>query len=110
MRILVGAIVAAIVVVALVPMFVLLDLVGGGDGWGLCPDGLASCSTSYFDGLELLAALLVTIFLLLLVLRIALHTERLIDGRRTRVDAASTSRDARSGAPRRGTQGRSGID
>lgn len=91
-RIVIGAIIAAIVVVAAVPMLVLLDMVGGGDGWGLCPDGIASCGTSYFEGPELLAWLLVLIFLLMMLLRAALHLQRLIDGRRSKVDPASVGR------------------
>ena len=50
--------------VALVPMLVLLDLAGGGDGWGLCRGGLTSCRAAYFEGPELLAALAVVLFLL----------------------------------------------
>jgi len=96
-RIVIGAILTAIVAVGLVPMLVLLDMVGGGDGWGICPDGIASCSTSYFDGPELLAALMVVIFLLLMILRMALHIQRLIDGRRSRVDSKSMSRGDRFG-------------
>ena len=78
-------------------MLVLLDMVGGGDGWGMCPDGISSCSTSYFTGPELLAALMVVIFLLLMILRMALHVQRLIDGRRSRVDSESMSRSDRFG-------------
>jgi hypothetical protein len=91
-RILIGVIIAAIVGVALVPLLVLLDLVGGGDGWGLCPDGVASCATSYFDGPELAASLLVIMFMLLTLLRLALHIQRLMDGRRSRLDSRSMGR------------------
>jgi hypothetical protein len=96
-RILVGAIITAMVGVALVPLFVLLDLVGGGDGWGLCPDGLASCGSSYFDGPELAASLLLVLFMLLALLRMALQIERAVDGRRTRVDRRSMGRRDRLG-------------
>ena len=69
-RITIGLIIAAIVAVALIPMLVLLDLAGGGDGWGLCEGGIATCRTSYFDGPELLAMLLIALFLLLMLLRV----------------------------------------
>ena len=82
-RIAIGIIIGAIVVVAMVPMFVLIDLAAGGDGWGLCPDGLGSCGTSYFEGPELIAWLLATIFLLMMLLRVALHLQRRLDARRT---------------------------
>lgn len=78
-RVVIGILIAAIVAVTLLPLLVLLDLVGGGNGWGLCPDGLSSCRTSYFDGPELAAGLLIIVFILLFVLRLALHARRAID-------------------------------
>lgn len=81
-RIVIGLTIAAIVAVALVPMLALVDLAGGGDGLGLCPEGLASCRTSYFDGPELLGVLVVVLFLLLMILRAAFHVRRLVELRR----------------------------
>jgi len=75
-RIVIGLVITAIVAVTLVPMLVLLDLAGGGDGWGLCQEGLSSCHTSYFDGPELVAMLLLVVFALLFVLRLALRARR----------------------------------
>lgn len=80
-RIVIGVVIAAIVVVAMVPMIALVDLAGGGDGLGLCPDGIGSCGTSYFDGPELLGLLTVLLFLLLMILRAALHVRRLVEMR-----------------------------
>lgn len=80
-RIVIGLVIAAIVIVALVPMIALVDLAGGGDGLGLCPDGIGSCRTSYFHGPELLGVLTVLLFLLLTTLRAALHVRRLIEMR-----------------------------
>jgi hypothetical protein len=98
-RVVIGALIVAIVGVALVPLLVLLDLAGGGDGYGLCPDGIASCHTSYFDGPELVAGLLVVIFLLLFLLRIALHAHRIIDRHKERElrDPSMSGRDRLSG-------------
>jgi hypothetical protein len=81
-RIVIGLLLAAIVAVTALPMLVLLDLVGGGDGWGLCTDGLASCHTSYFSGLELAAFLTIFLFLLLALLRLALHGQRMVERRK----------------------------
>jgi hypothetical protein len=81
-RILIGVVIASIAGVALVPMLALLDLAGGGDGLGLCTEGLASCRTSYFDGFELLGMLVVVLFLLLMLLRAAFHVRSLIQERR----------------------------
>lgn len=76
-RVIIGLLIVAIAAVALVPMLVLIDLVSGGDGWGLCPDGLTSCTSSYFDGPELTAGLCILVFVLLLLLRMALHAQRM---------------------------------
>jgi len=83
-RIVIGLIIGGIVFVALVPMFVLVDLAGGGTGLGLCPDGLSSCRTSYFDGPELLGAIFFVMFLLVMLLRAAVHASRIIETRRRR--------------------------
>ncbi len=64
-------VVVAIILVAAVPLLVLLDLVGDGTGWGLCPSGLAPCRSSYFDGPELAAILTLTLFGLVGLLRLS---------------------------------------
>jgi hypothetical protein len=81
-RFLVIAIIVAIVAVALLPLAVLLDLAGGGDGFGLCAGGIGACRTSYFDGPELVGVLGLVLFLLLLALRAALHVRSLAERRR----------------------------
>ena len=58
-RIVLGALIALLAVVIAVPAVVLMDLVFGGTGLGLCPDGLGACPTSMFTGMELLLVLLV---------------------------------------------------
>jgi hypothetical protein len=85
LRLVAALLLTAIVGVALVPMLVLLDLAGGGDGWGLCREGLTSCRAAYFEGPELLAALVVVIFLLLACLRLVLLARRRLEDRRQSV-------------------------
>lgn len=65
LRALIVALIGAAIAVALIPLMVLLDLRRGGTGWGLCPDGLGDCRTSYFDGFELIGWLFVAMFILL---------------------------------------------
>lgn len=65
LRTLLGVLIAVAIATALVPMLVVADLAGGGSGWGLCPDGIGTCSSSYFAGPELLALLLVVLFAIL---------------------------------------------
>jgi uncharacterized membrane protein YhaH (DUF805 family) len=85
LRVVIALVLAAMVAVALVPMLVLLDLAGGGDGWGLCEDGLTSCRAAYFEGPELLAVLVVVLILLLMLLRLALVSRRRLEARRASV-------------------------
>ena len=80
-RIVIAVVIGSIVVVALIPMIALVDLAGGGDGLGLCPDGIGSCRTSYFDGPELLAILTILLFLLLMILRAAFHVRQILEER-----------------------------
>jgi hypothetical protein len=60
-RFLIGVLVATIIGVALIPLYVLLDLRRGGSGWGLCAEGFGRCRTSYFTGFELVAVLLIVL-------------------------------------------------
>lgn len=57
LRILLGVLVVIVLGAALAPLLVVADLAAGGTGWGLCPDGMGTCTTSYFAGPELLAIL-----------------------------------------------------
>ena len=56
-RFLLGMLIAITVVVAALPAVVLVDLVSGGTGLGLCPDGLGRCTTSAFTVVELILLL-----------------------------------------------------
>lgn len=67
-RFLIGVLVAAIVGVALIPLYVLLDLRSGGSGWGLCAEGFGRCRTSYFAGFEFVAFLLIVLMSLVLAI------------------------------------------
>jgi hypothetical protein len=62
LRIAIGLLIAAAFAMALVPLLVLLDLGGGGTGWGLCEAGVAVCRNSYFSGFELLAFFAAALF------------------------------------------------
>lgn len=82
-RTLIGVLVAAIVAVALVPLFVLLDLRAGGTGWGLCNDGFGRCRTSYFSGLELVAGLFLVLLGLVLLIGALVRLLRYLQDRET---------------------------
>ncbi len=89
LRVVIGVLIAAIVAIAAVPLLVLRDLNSGGTGWGLCPNGLDGCSTSYFAGFELLAWLAAALFAAAALLRAALKLLRRVQHRydRKRADA-----------------------
>ncbi|HLF43659.1 MAG TPA: hypothetical protein VJA46_09060, partial [Acidimicrobiia bacterium] len=38
--------------IAVVPILVLIDLLDGGTGWGLCPAGLEACANPYTTAAE----------------------------------------------------------
>lgn len=38
--------------IAVVPILVLIDLLDGGSGWGLCPAGLQACANPYTTAAE----------------------------------------------------------
>jgi len=65
LRILLGVLIAVAIATALVPLLIVADLAGGGAGWGLCPEGVSACSSSYFAGPELLLLLLLVLFVTL---------------------------------------------
>ena len=81
LRALIVALIGAAVGVALIPLMVLLDLRRGGTGWGLCPDGLAGCKTSYFDGFELIGWLGVAMFILLGMIAACVRILRYLEAR-----------------------------
>mgnify|MGYP001433237045 CR=1 FL=1 len=75
-RLIMGSLVAMMVIVAIVPILVLRDLSSGGTGWGLCEQGLSRCSISYFASFELIGVLLIVLFGLLGLYRVALKVLR----------------------------------
>ena len=84
LRILAILLVLAILAVAALPLAVVADLMSGGDGYGLCSDGLTSCRTSYFDGPELAALIVVVVFVLVAALRVVQLAMRRLQASRAR--------------------------
>jgi hypothetical protein len=63
LRIILGILIAVVAAVAAVPVLVVFDLVSGGTAFGMCPAGLRTCQPGYFAGIELLAVLLLVLFI-----------------------------------------------
>ena len=62
LRVIVGILLAVVAGVLVVPLLIVFDLVSGGTAFGLCPSGLRACQPGYFTGIELLAGLLLVLF------------------------------------------------
>ena len=74
----IGVLVLVLVAIAIgiVPVLVLIDLLDGGTGWGLCPGGLQSCEKPYTTGAELVVALTLALFLTVFGIRLLMRLAR----------------------------------
>lgn len=65
------------VAIGVVPILLLIDLLDGGTGWGLCPGGLEACHRPYSTGAELILVLSICLFFTVwgirLLMRLARH-------------------------------------
>ena len=104
LRVVIGALVVAIVAIATIPLLVLRDLSSGGTGWGLCSEGMDGCSNSYFAGFELVAALLLALLAVLVLLRIATKTLRWVEHRYDVTRSAAGRLDFSPSEPARVTE------
>ncbi len=62
--------------IALVPVLVLIDLLDGGTGWGLCPDGINACNNPYTTAAEFGVLLTFGLFLAVLGIRLLMKLAR----------------------------------
>jgi hypothetical protein len=62
--------------IALVPLLVLIDLLDGGTGWGLCPNGLEACDNPYTTGAEIILFLSLGLFVSVLGIRVLMRMAR----------------------------------
>lgn len=64
------------IALGLVPILVLIDLLDGGTGWGLCPGGIEGCDKPYSTGAELIIILTLGLFLTVAGIRLLLKLAR----------------------------------
>ena len=64
------------VAIGIVPILVLIDLLDGGTGWGLCPGGIEVCDKPYSTGAELIVILTLALFLTVLGIRLLVRLAR----------------------------------
>ena len=62
---------------------VLLDLLGGGTGYGLCEGGLAACPERYTAGPALAMYLVISLMVVVALIRIVTHLYRRLQRHRT---------------------------
>jgi len=60
----------------IVPILVLIDLLDGGTGWGLCPGGLQACDKPFTTGAELIIILTIGMFLTVAAIRLLMRLAR----------------------------------
>jgi hypothetical protein len=62
--------------IALVPILVLIDLLDGGTGWGLCPNGIEACDNPFTTAAEIGVVLTLGLFLSVLGIRLLMRLAR----------------------------------
>lgn len=75
-RLLVFVLVVVAIAIGVVPILVLIDLLDGGTGWGLCPGGIEACDKPYSTGAELIIILSLALFLTVLGIRLLMRLAR----------------------------------
>ncbi len=65
--------------IGVVPILVLIDLLDGGTGYGLCPGGLEGCDKPYSTGAEMLIILSLGLFLTIVGIRLLIRLARRLD-------------------------------
>ncbi len=67
---------AVAVGIAAIPVLVMIDLLGDGTGFGLCPGGLESCAKPYSTGPEMAVILTLSLFLIVFAMRLLMKLAR----------------------------------
>lgn len=76
MRLAVFILVVVAIAIGIVPILVLIDLLDGGTGWGLCPGGLQACDKPFTTGAELIIVLTIGMFLTVAAIRLLMRVAR----------------------------------
>ena len=78
LRLLIVVLVLVALIVAALPVLVLLNLLGGGTGFGLCAGGLQACPDRFTAGPALAAYLVVILMIVVALIRLATNLYRRI--------------------------------
>jgi hypothetical protein len=86
-RIAIVLLVVAAIGISVMPILILLDLLEGGTGWGLCPNGLEACDNPYTTPFEFLVVLAVGLFAVVLAIRVVMKLARRLQAESFQVSA-----------------------
>lgn len=75
-RLAVFILVVVAIAIGIVPILILIDLLDGGTGWGLCPGGIEACDKPFSTGAELIILLSLGLFLTVLGIRLLMRLAR----------------------------------
>lgn len=75
-RVAVVALIGLAIGASAIPILVLIDLLSGGSGWGLCPAGLGACDNPYTTAPELAALLTLALLAPVVGLRLLMRVAR----------------------------------
>lgn len=75
-RLAVFLLVLVAIAIGIVPILVLIDLLDGGTGLGLCPGGLQACDKPFTTGAEMIILLTIGMFLTVAGIRILMRLVR----------------------------------
>lgn len=75
-RLAVFILVVVAIAIGIVPILILIDLLDGGTGWGLCPGGIEACNKPFSTGAELIILLSLGLFLTVLGIRLLMRLAR----------------------------------
>lgn len=75
-RLAVFLLVVVAIAIGIVPILVLIDLLDGGTGWGICPQGLEICDRPYSTGAELIVILTLALFVTVACIRLLVRLSR----------------------------------
>jgi len=76
LRVLILILIVLALAVAVVPVMVLINLLSGATGFGLCPDGLSACPQRYTSGPALATYLTLTLMIVVGLIRVVSHMLR----------------------------------
>jgi hypothetical protein len=95
LRLVVYVLIAAAILIALVPLLVLLSLVRGGTGFGLCPGGLGTCRNPYTAAPELSLGLTVGLLVIVAAIRVVMRMARKAGNDSQSPEPSSSMRETR---------------